>query len=461
MNQSTQSIGHTSLSIFQYVLVISACVLICSMCCVYLALGHVEVLPGQVLLLSFAALAVINYMYSSDVLYPAFMFSVIWDLAVGIYQIFPSEIDSIRWPTAVILLVGAVSFSAGCALGTRPICAGSPWFAEDVSRSLFRTLLVVGCLIVVPFSVYATMKLAGMYNLSAAMFIAARQAVVDLQTEDMAVSKNVLLAMAPTVAVSTAFILILDEKRTWIVTTGICTTLVLGLLTTGRIILLLLLCGWVVLRLFRLPSRSFFRVGRKMIMSGALIVLLMTLVPLLTKSETQSGGSGRHSGAYIAATMTETYIAGPMAGFNYIVENPGTFRDQSNNTFAQVLSPLRVVGLHYVPPPNFDPFMPVPFPINVFTAYKSFYIDFGALGCCLAWFLCGCLSGLVFFAADKGNRFARFVYCYLVYAILFSIFQNSFILLYRYAYVLLFGAVYFIVIPRLPRIALVAKFQSI
>ncbi len=454
MIKLSDNVGAPHARISSLVIVFSVVLLLFLMSVVYFLSGGDSALPARVLLLVFILIAAINYLVRRDVLYPACMFSLVWCLSIAIYELFPYEIDPIRWPTVFIFLGGALFFSLGCALGARPIGRGHAWFTESSGNSRFRNFLLLYCTAMVPFSVYQTMKLAGMFAMSPAMFVAARQAVIDLQTESLAASTNVFLSMAPTIAVSTAFLLILEEKRKWVVSIGICVAILLGLFTTGRAIWMLLFCGWAILSLLRAPSRSLTKVGRKAAAAALLITLALTAVTLLTKTETQGQTSGERSGLEVAAGMTATYLAGPLAGFNFIVENPATFRDQPNETFALILGPLRSLGLRYTPPPHFEPFLPVPFLFNVFTAYKAFYVDFGAVGCSLALFLCGAISGSLFGAAVRGNKFASFALCYTGLAVILSPFQNSFILLYRYAYVALFGVAYFVVVPRLPRITL-------
>ena len=77
--------------------------------------------------------------------------------------------------------------------------------------------------------------------------------------------------------------------------------------------------------------------GKYVATAGALIALALTLQSLLTKTETQAGASGDRSAIEIATELTADNFAGPLAGFNSIVEDPGPFRDQSNNTFAPIL----------------------------------------------------------------------------------------------------------------------------
>lgn len=415
-------------------------------------------LPGHTLLWAFVLFSLINYSLYRDVLHPACMFSFIWLFSTAFYVWFPGEIDSLHWLTVLILTGGTASFSIGCWFGSRPLCAGRPRFTRSAGNPKTRILLLIYCVAIIPFSVYATMQLAGIFGLSPAMFLAARQTVINLQATGSTVESNPLVSMAPTIAVSTAFLMLIEERKRRFAAISIAAALVLGLFTTGRAIWMLLFCGWVIIRLLQSPTRSLASVGRRMAVVSLSILIALTIPALLTKTETQSAGA---SGLEIAARMTAVYIGGPLAGFNYVVEHPGTFSDQSNNTFAEVLTPLRTIGLRYVPPPHFEPFFPVPFMINVFTAYKSFYVDFGPIGTFVSFMICGAICALIFAAAHRGNKFAMFVFCYAGFAIIFSPFLNSFILFYRYSYILFFGAIYFILIPRLPILTVLGKRYSV
>jgi len=421
--------------------------------------GNKASLPIHTLLWAFVLCSEINYLLRPDILYPAFIFSAVWVVSTAVYAWFPGQIDPLQWPAVLVVLSGVLSFSVGCILTARRIGAGHPWFANLPGNPKTLRVLLIYCLAMVPFATYATMQLAGTFNLSPAMFAAARQAVINVQSEGGGgtVWSSSMLDKAPTIAVSIAFILLIEKNRKWLTASAFGAAAILALLGTGRGLLLLLLCGSGFIILLRAHSRSLSTVGKYVAMAGIFVLLALTFHTLLTKSETQAGAAGGRSALDVAAELTVGNFAGPLAGFNAVVENPATFSDQSNNTFALLLSPLRVVGFRYHPPPPIDPFLSVPFLVNVFTAYKSFYVDFGPLGCCLAFLVCGIISGFLFASATRGNKFAILAFCYFVYAVVISPFQNSFILLYRYAYVALFGAVYFILIPRLPPITLLGR----
>ena len=369
------------------------------------ALGGVQVIGsinpgGWALLLGLLVISSANYFITRDVLYPAFMFSAVWCFAALVYVFFPFEIDPIGWSTVCIFLGGNLCFSVGCTVGNRPLSKRPAWFTAQTDNPQPRRLLLVYTILAVPLSIYATMKLAGVLNLSTAMFVAARQAVIETQADGRVVNSNVFVSMAPTIAVSNAFALIMEEGNRWVVAVGIGTTVVLGLFTTGRGIWLLLFLGWLMLALVRKRDRSVKVMAKQLVATALIILVSLTLATLLTKKETQKESLDGKSGLEIAGRLTACYIAGPIAAFNYVVQHPSEFKNESNNTFALILAPLSRVGLvRYKPLPAFDTFYPVPFQINAFTAFKPYYVDFGVTGCFVAFLIFGFISGSVFHAA--------------------------------------------------------------
>jgi oligosaccharide repeat unit polymerase len=400
---------------------------------------------GWVLLIGLLVSMAVNYSISRDILYPGFMFSAVWSLAVAVYDFFPFDIDQLGWTTVCIFLGGNLCFSAGCAVGDRPLSKRPAWFTESARNNRPRRLLLLYSIVMVPLVAYSAMRMAGVYNLSSAFFIAARDAILLSKTEGRSVYGNLLVNGAPTISVSTAFILVMEENNRWLSAAGIGAAIMLGLLTTGRVVWLLLFCGLTMLALLQRPSRSILAMWKRLATTAMIIVLALMLVTLLTKNETQTEATGDKSGLEVAAGLLAYYIGGPLAGFDYIVRHPESFLDAPNNTFAQVLGPLSALGFRYTPPPEYDPFFPVPFPINVFTAYKNYYVDFGLMGCFAAFTFFGFISGYLFHSAKRGNQVAIFLFAYLFFAMLFTPFQDVYHSFNRYAYVTVFGLVYFCV----------------
>ena len=412
---------------------------------VYYIQGSATVAAGWVLLLGLLAISVANYLISWDILYPAFMFSAVWSLAAAVYDFFPFEIDPISWTTVCIFLGGNLCFSLGCILGNRRWNNRPAWFTTRAENTQPRRLLLLYSIIAVPLVVYHAMRATGVYSISPTFFIALRQIVLARQSD----FRNIFLDYAPTVSVSTAFILLIEEHNRWLVAAGVGVTIVLGLLTTGRPILLLLFIGWMMLALLRKPNRSIRAMAMRLTWMAVVIVLVLTLVTLLTKRETQTENLDNKSGLEVAWGMTATYIAGPLAGFDYVVRRPESFEGYQNSTFAEIIAPLSALGFPVNLPPKDDPFLRVPFLINVFTAYKNYYIDFGMIGCFIAFSFFGFISSYLFRAATRGNQMATFFSAYLFYAMLFTPFDDVYFATFtRYIYVTAFGLAYFFVSRR-------------
>jgi oligosaccharide repeat unit polymerase len=411
-------------------------------------------MQNAVLLCGLLLLVGVNYLYRRDVVYPATVFAAVWLFAAAVYVFFPFEIDQIGWTAVAVITGGCATFSIGCLLGNRPLLRGqSTWFTNPSENPQPRLLLLLYVLITVPLVTYSMMKLAGLFHLSPELFITAREEVVNAQTDGRAVYDNPLVTSAPTIAVSVAFIQLIDARGRWSTTLAVLATVILGVLTTGRVILMLMFSGWVFLSMLKKRDHSVFATVKPLFLSTVLVLVLATGLSLLTKTETQEGGSS------IAVQMTATYIGAPIAGLNYAIAHPESF-EASNYSFAQLLGPLSTLGVHFRNPPAFDPFLPVPFPINVFTAYKDYYVDFGLTGCLSAFLVFGFITGLLFNASIRGNRVAQFFSAYLFYALLLSPFQNAYNLFGRYTYVSLFAVGYFVLLQHVPRIRVAhAKFR--
>jgi oligosaccharide repeat unit polymerase len=422
---------------------------------IYYLQGSATSETGWVLLLGLLASSAANYILRRDILYPAFMFSAVWSLAAAVYAFYPYEIDPLSWTTVSIFLGGNLCFSLGCALGNRPLGKHPAWFTARAKNAQPRRFLLLYSVLMVPLVAYSAMRLAGVYNLSPALFIAARETILASKSEGKAAYDNIFVSTAPTISISTALILLMEESDRWVVAAGIGAAVMLGLLTTGRVLLLLLFLGWMMLYLLKKSDRSILTMTKQMTAIAVVIALALTLVTLLTKNETQADNLGEKSGLEIAAGMTAIYIAGPLAGFDYVVRHPEAFADSPNNTFAQILAPLSVLGFHYEPPPEYDPFYPVPFLINVYTGYKNYYVDFGTTGCLIAFALFGFISGYLFHAASRGNQMATFFFAYLFYAMMFTPFQDVYHSFNRYMYLAMFGTIYFAVSRWMPTLSFV------
>jgi oligosaccharide repeat unit polymerase len=405
---------------------------------------------AALMLFCLVGLTGVNYLIGGrDVLYPAFIFCATWSLATAVYLLCPLEIDNLVWKTVLIFVGGAICFTLGSVIGNRPLAKRKVvLFANPASSRLGVRLLLLYCLIVLPFVVLDTARLAGQSIFSPEFFIASKEAFTNSDT----LHRSKILSSASVIAVHTAWLLLLEGERKLLVLLGGCSAAIMCLLGGTRGTLLPLIAGCLVVVLFRQSNRTLRAVGMKIAVVAVAVVLLMTLLSLVIKKETQGA-----NGIQVAVNMSTAYVAGPLAAFNYQVTHPAAFKDQPWNTLTQLVSPLVKGGVINVtlPPVNED-FINIPFPFNVFTIYKPYYHDLGIIGCMVVLFLLGFIYGFIFRATVRGNRMALFLFAALTEPLVMSIFHDPFN--YRltiFVFTLGFALFYFQVLRRLPRL----KFQ--
>jgi oligosaccharide repeat unit polymerase len=315
-------------------------------------------------------------------------------------------------------------------------------------------LLLLYSAITLPLFVIDTARIAATpFAISPDFFIAARSAVVESLLEQSRVYSSRIVSSAPLLAIFGCFVTLIEERSRWIRWGALLIAACLGILTTGRVALLLFFSGWLTISLLERSDRSIVSVGRRLAYVVLAVALVFTLLTFLSKSETQ--GKGKIA---VASELTIAYIAGPIAAFDYAVRNGNLFSGQMNNTFSDVMGPvLPAFGISYHPPPIVEPFVSVPIPVNVYTAFKPFNVDFGAFGCLVAFGTFGFIHGVLFRAASRGFRPAVFLLAGISYALIFTPFTDAYHHLFHYVYLIIYCALYFLGLAKLPDFTLSIK----
>lgn len=409
--------------------------------------------PAAVLLVGLLILSYFNYFISGrDVLYPAFTFTAIWAAVIIIYLFCPIEIRAIGWRTIAVLLGGTTCFSIGSLIGNRPLSRREYTDrrnegAEYRGNPQARLVLLGYTVMTVPMVVLDTQKIVGeQLSFSPTFFIALRSTMNYIRmVEGTNPYSNRLVSTSFMITGLTFFVFVMEEKRKWANVLFASCFILFSFLSSGRGFLMQALCGWLCLVLLRRKDRSFQGVVRWSAAAIVAVIILMTTITFLTKSETQGEG-----GAQVATDLTIQYIAGPIAAFDYAVYNPGDFRDQPAAVLAGVLTPLSKLGLiHYTPPNAFDESVFVPFGTNVYTAFKPYYEDFGVTGCFASFALIGLVEGFVFYTAVRGSHVAAFVLAYLSASLMLSTFDDLYHFLMGYLYLSAYLFAYYVLLNRL------------
>jgi oligosaccharide repeat unit polymerase len=380
--------------------------------------------PLAVLTIILLMLTILNYWISKDVLYPGFLFCLIWLSAASGYLLYPGEINPLGWRAAGTFIAGAMFLSIGCILGNRPLFRRSipDFHAIRSTSATFGLLLLAYVAIICPFFFLDTVRLAGGFEWSPLFFIRARDAIVEVhRASDTPAYSNRILSTAPMTAILATWILMLGNHSRLTKVTCTAIALFMSILTTGRTGLLQLLCGCAVIILLRMRDRSFTAMRRTIALLAGGTLVLLTCITLLTKRETQGNDM-----MAAASTMTMSYIAGPLAAFDFGIH-------------------------HFEQSQHLDSFVSVPFYTNVYTAYRTYYLLLGNL-CSVPFLLFGAVHGFLYNGAVRGRKIAQFLMAYLYYALILSPFADAYGLALRHVEVMGIAIACFIIAPKFSRL---------
>src|ERR1041385_2809143 len=181
-------------------------------------------------------LTVLNYYAGRrNVLYPAFLFALIWLVVFCLYMVPLIEFDNLGVYTLAVVVSGAAAFSAGGAIvGRRKYSL--PALVSPYRNSISKKVLFFFCLGVLPVFFLEVQKLGGGGGLNS-LLIGARVAILDaVMNGETPLSR--ICTIAVTLAMCSAFIFVI-EAREWHEDWGwVCASILVALafsfLTTGR-----------------------------------------------------------------------------------------------------------------------------------------------------------------------------------------------------------------------------------
>ena len=388
-------------------------------------------------------LTIFNYYAGRrNILYPAFLFSLIWLVVFCIYMLPLVEVDKLGTYTLFVVVSGVISFSAGAAIVgwwtfSRPLAVASR------SNSIFKKILFFCCLALLPGFVLEILRLSASGGLESFM-ISARAAIADAVTSGEKPYSSPIYTIAPMLAIFNAFIFLIEARegrreRVW-VWASVLMALSFSVLSTGRTWFLELVVGLVGIHLLR--SRRFSAKDAWKFVRWPLVatLVLFSLLVLLNKDTSgENGGTTDALGHYVLG-----YTVIPLAGFDYVLHHPSEYKYDSNHTFKQALPTLaRIFGFRYTPPPTLDDFVWVPLPTNVYTVFKYYYVDFGLSGMLVTMFSIGAGQTWLFQKALTGAHFYIFLFAISLYPLAMVAFDDSYSLILNNLVAVAFAALYF------------------
>jgi oligosaccharide repeat unit polymerase len=119
------------------------------------------------------------------------------------------------------------------------------------------------------------------------------------------------------------------------------------------------------------------------------------------------------------------------------------YAGQPNHTFKFFLGIASALHLTaYETPAVYDNFVLVPYPANVYTVYKFYYLDFGLYGMLLAITVIGLLQTLLYRKARAGSTLSIYLFAISIFSLIMVIFDDNYSALGSYIDAILFGMIY-------------------
>ncbi|MBT9331243.1 O-antigen polymerase [Paracidobacterium acidisoli] len=395
----------------------------------------------DIALIFFLLLTVTNYRVQRSVLYPPFIFSGMWLLDLIVYRSGLLEIDPVHGKTLFILAFGALAFSIGgwLAILTPTRILRTHLFLPErkPQPSFIRNLLVLILICGLPVLFYQVFQL-GRGGSGISFLMRARAAQVDAMQNGQQIHSFFLdYFLTIAIFISFAFATEKRDRRFWIAT-GVA---FFGcILSTGRTSLLVLIGGLSAIRLLQAHRESFSQ-SLKLLRWPVLLFITLYIALIFINKNTE-GLVGGASG--IAVYFVLSYIAGPLAAFDRVVQRPFDFVPVGSHVFE---FPLKLAGaLHltnYIPPPRFDEFILVPFPTNVYTVYKFYFLELGIGGMLCIMLIVGFFHSLLYLKARQGGKFSTYMFAFSFYSVLMVIFDDAYSSAGGYLRAFIFGWLYF------------------
>lgn len=365
-----------------------------------------------------------NYGVSRSVLYPPFLFSAMWLLVLWIYQAGFIEINPLHRETMLLLGLGTISFSAG---GELARLVPSQFFSlrlkigDSLGKPrpihLTKVLIVAASFVGMLLIAHSTIS-RGMQGSTGSFLANSRMAGVDAENSGPVGFSVLTYVSVWSICSATLFLI---ERRDWLFWLMASIAFLSAILTTGRgpiLELFSMLTTVQLLKTKRLKFVSALRFARVPI----LIFLTLYIVLIFTNKDTSDMGGGV---AGIAIYFVVSYLIGPTAAMDYVIQHSGDYAREPHHTFK---FPLQIgAALHlwsYTPPPFLDAFVQVPFPTNVYTGYKFYFTDFGFVGCIIAVGIIGFLQTLLYRKALTGSALGVYLYSFTVFPLVMFIFDD-------------------------------------
>lgn len=389
-----------------------------------------------------AALTILNYSLWRSVLYPPFIFCFMWLFDLATLKLRLIDIYPLHANTLAIVAVSAALFTLGGAFASLlprellrvRILPEDPHQRADLVRNVLTIIVLCG----LPAFFYQVLQISHQ-GLGANILMRARAVEVQAAQNGQQFH-SVIFDYFVMVSTLATLLFATEEKRGWrfwIVTTAAFAGCILS---TGRTTLLLLIAGLCTINLLRRHRERFFQAVRAL--RWPVVIFIGLYIALIFTNKNTAGIGGGASG--VVSYYVTSYIVGPLAAFDAVVQSPAGFALASTHVFefpTKVAAAFHLIS--YTAPPKLDTFVEVPFAVNVYTVFKFYFLELGVSGTFIVMLIIGFLHSLLYIKAKQGSRLATYLFAFSVYAVVMVIFDDAYYDAGIYLRAFVFGAVYF------------------
>lgn len=360
------------------------------------------------------------------VLYPPFIFSLIWLIDVFVYRMSFIELDRVHLITWLLVCAGASIFSlAGwltMVLPSRIFKVQIAEFSRPAVSAHGRSLLIALCAIGLP--IYFMHVWSGSLAAGGGFLSGARQlTLATVAANRSTLTRNPITSYLPVFSIWTSIICVIEakDKRFWI---AFVTSLTICILATGRTLPLLLFSSVLAAYLIRQRKDTIRQAWRIVAIP---VIVFSVLVLLLIVFEKNSSAFNGNTTAFLL-NYTVAYLVSPLPALDYVLRHPVQYLHTPNHTFGFLIKALNVMGYSFSMPNNtaISGYVFVPLPTNVYTFYKPYLLDFGLCGLCATIFLIGFIQAFLYRRAIEGDRVCLFMTALFVFPAILSVFDDSY-----------------------------------
>src|SRR6185437_14463040 len=339
-------------------------------------------------------LALLNYWRWRSVLYPPFIFCFMWlfDLAtwrmnlIDVYPLHNNTLAIVTGSAAVFSLGGLLASLTPQSLLRVHLFPEPPEQRATLIRNILTAIVICG----VPLFFYQVYKIS-QQGLGANLLMRARAVEVEAAQNGEQISSFIFNYFV--IGSTFTALIFATGKHDWKFRVVVAAAFLGCILSTGRTGLLLLIAGLCAIRLLRSHRERLWQAVKSLRWPVAIFAILY--VALIFTNKNTDGVNGGISG--VASYYVLSYIVGPLAAFDAVVQAPASFFPVSSHVFE---FPLKIgAALHllsYTPPPKLDTFVEVPFAANVYTVFKYYFLELGVAGTLAIMLLIGALHSLLY-----------------------------------------------------------------